>query len=32
LLRLNVEAKTPGECEEHVADVERLIATYSNAT
>jgi len=32
LLRLNVEAKTPGECEEHVADVQQLIATYSNAT
>lgn len=32
LLRLNVEAKTPGECDEHVADVEQLIATYSNAT
>jgi phosphomannomutase len=32
LLRLNAEAKSPGECEEHVADVEQLIATYSNAT
>jgi phosphomannomutase len=32
LLRLNVEARTPGLCAEHVADVEALIATYSNAT
>jgi phosphomannomutase len=32
LLRLNVEAKWPQECDEHVADVEQLIATYANAT
>jgi phosphomannomutase len=29
LLRLNVEARTPPLCTEHVADVQRLIATYA---
>jgi phosphomannomutase len=32
LLRLNVEAKTPGQCAEPVAAGEVLLATYSNAT
>jgi phosphomannomutase len=31
LLRLNVEAKTPALCAAHVADVQRLIATYAKA-
>ena len=32
LLRLNVEANTPGLCSEYVATVEELIATYANET
>jgi phosphomannomutase len=32
LLRLNVEARTPALCAEHVADVEQLIALYADAT
>ena len=31
LLRLNVEARTPQRCAEHVAAVQRLIATYAGA-
>ena len=31
LLRLNVEAKTPERCAEHVAAVQRLIAKYADA-
>jgi phosphomannomutase len=32
LLRLNVEARTPPLCAEHVAEVQKLIATYANET
>jgi phosphomannomutase len=31
LLRLNVEAKTESQCAAHVADVQKLIATYGKA-
>jgi len=32
LLRLNVEARTEGECQSHVAEVTELIAELSHVT